>query len=223
MSRFDELLCLVLGELEEERVNRIMADTEADFEPSLCYKRRMNRLIRRTDQGPWIHRPVGKCFVAAMIAFCILCTTVFGVKATRVAIVEFFTRIVGEWMHICFEEEDIQKAPKTLEIAYVPQYIPTGYEEESYARRHLSVNIVWRNSDGQIIVWRQGTLGEMTAVRSDGAVETQIRNIPVVYYKSEGYHSWHWYANEYQFLLVTYEDFPIEEIEKIIDSVVAEE
>ena len=92
------------------------------------YENYMDNLIRRS-KNPFqryfntLGRRVAGIAAAMLIAFSCAMT----VKAVREPVVEFFTNIYEKFVEIIFGEDDIAKAPDTIETVYTLGFIPDGY------------------------------------------------------------------------------------------------
>ena len=154
-----------------------------------------------------------------MLILVLLSTTVIGVKAIRVPIVDFFTRVVGRWLYAEYDPNSIENAPKLLESIYFPQYIPEGYTLTEEKRGYVLYSVEWENSQKVSISFYQHTLHGEFGFNSEHTMEVFIGETHVLYTKGDGVSSYYWNNDEYGFSFSIWGDMSPEEVEKMIASV----
>ena len=151
----------------------------------------------------WYLNTTKKQAAAILIAIGLFCGLSIGVYAVREPIVEFFLNVKEKFSEVFFNQEDIEKAPKTIETVYTLGYVPEGYEliEENITK--YTVNYIWKNSDGMYINFSQYTLKNISAMDTeDSNCNTMyIDNIKVVYSEKFQTKNYFWNTDEYAFSL----------------------
>lgn len=185
------------------------------------YENYMDNLIRRS-KNPFqryfntLGRRVAGIAAAMLIAFSCAMT----VKAVREPVVEFFTNIYEKFVEIIFGEDDIAKAPDTIETVYTLGFIPDGYEMDRFFIDQYMTKMTWKNENGDRLVLSQGIL--------DGSfiIDTEESNNHIIEWNnkkiacSEKYGTKHffWNSDEYEFSLTMSSNISEEEALALIDS-----
>ncbi|MBQ9121675.1 MAG: DUF4367 domain-containing protein [Clostridia bacterium] len=214
---------LVRQALEQE-LDREVQDISSDERPTLSpgYRRAISRLSAR--QMPKKRRrtlfvTVGRRVAAFAFAILLTFSVTMSVKAIREPVTTFFTETVGEWVRTVYDTALRTRAPEIVEQAYVPEYVPDGYELIRWGHYKLSVHYIWENEDGELLMFDQSTLHGESFVRNKGATVMNLGDVQVLYYQGNSYHIYYWNTEEYEFCLSAYEVLSNEEIMKIIASV----
>ncbi len=124
---------------------------------------------------------------------------------------------------IHFQDDDVQKAPSTIETIYMPTYIPENYQLQFFDKNinNTSIQIRWEKSTEDYIEFYQDTLDGEEIIDSQEANYSEIyhNNIKFISIKKYDLAQYVWHTEEYRFLLIIYPHESDEENFKIIDSI----
>ena len=217
----EQTLCRLLGELEDYRV-RVLESVPARSIPlPASYAKRIGRLKDKS-----VHSDRGAAYYVArrvaifVLVFILAATGGTTVYAASDSVIAFFTELWGTWYNVDYDDTAIQDAPRTIEQVYFPEYVPEGYVLDWHNQFMLMANAQWRNEDGAVMSFAQITLQSDYYKRAEGTQEIRIGERRVLAQRLEDYYAYYWNTDEYAFLLSFWEDIPIEEVEKIMDSLV---
>ena len=185
------------------------------------YENYMDNLIKRS-KNPFQRyfntagRRVSGIAAAMLIAFSCSMT----VKAVREPVVEFFANIYEKFVEVFFGEDDIAKAPDTIETVYTLGFIPDEYEVDRFIIDDSATSMLWRNAQGDMIVLSQGVLeGSFTVdvEKSDFDI-IDWNGIRIAYTEKYGIKSFFWNSEEYEFSLTISSNISEEEALALIES-----
>ena len=185
------------------------------------YENYMDSLIRRS-KNPFqryfntVGRRVAGIAAAMLIAFSCSMT----VKAIRESVVEFFANTYEKFVEIIFGEDDITKAPDTIETVYTLGFIPNGYEIDRFFIDQYMTKMTWKNENGDRLVLSQGIFDGSFIMDTEEAnyhiIEWNGRKI--AYTEKYGIKSFFWNSEEYEFSLTISSNISKEEALALIDS-----
>ena len=196
--------------------------TEEEIVYSEKYSKCMNRLLRR------MQSPVRRFFIkpARRVAGIAVALMIFIGSLTVVAegnVLHWFSEFYESHVKIYFEDDDIQKAPSTLETIYMPTYIPENYTTKTVYHNSLNTifQIQWTAENGDYISFNQSILdGEETLdIEETEYCEVYHGEMTYLYIKKYGLIQYIWNTNEYMFNLTIDKNYSEEENWKIIDSI----
>ena len=195
-----------LMEAQKEEFSGVPQEDELDVSFSPEFEKNMERLCRGTQRKTWrlVNTTAKRVLIAAILVVLLAMTVVAAVPALREGLIRFFTHDNGVFYSFEFSEEDLARAPETIETVYLPTYIPEGYhlisgpnvdglltsvlyqdENEYYAIRY-SQYALW--SDGPIANV-DSNIPTMLGIDSEGAItETAIINgyeVQAIHYNPE--------------------------------------
>ena len=185
------------------------------------YENYMDNLIRRS-KNPFqryfntLGRRVAGIAAAMLIAFSCAMT----VKAVRETVVEVFTNIYEKFVEIIFGEDDIAKAPDTIETVYTLGFIPDGYEMDRFFIGRDTTNMTWKNENGDRLVLSQGILDGSFIMDTEEADYHIIEwnNKKIACTEKYGTKYFFWNSDEYEFSLIISSNISEEEAIALIDS-----
>ena len=146
----------------QEATQKFSQQLDARLKKSKAYARR-----RR------IWQTLNRAAVAMLIMLVILGTTVATVEAVRVRVLNFLMDIQKEYTS--FELKDsssgLEGGSATVDWrqAYVPTYIPDGYEVSAVSDGKLSKTIEFKNPQGSLITYTELSAGNKLAVDTENA------------------------------------------------------
>ena len=185
------------------------------------YENYMDNLIKRS-KNPFqryfntVGRRVAGIAAVMLIAFSCSMT----VKAVREPVVEFFANIYEKFVEIIFGEDDIAKAPDTIETVYTLGFIPDGYEMDRFFIDRDMTNMTWKNENGDRLVLSQGIL------KGSFTMDTEEANYQIIEWNGRkiacaekyGTKYFFWNSDEYEFSLTISSNISEEETLALIDS-----
>ena len=137
--------------------------------------------------------------IAAILAA--LVTTAMATPAIREALIKFFAHNAGTHYEFSFDPEQAATAPRYIEQAYLPTYIPDGYTAETVVIHPGFVTGMWSSESGGYMMFNQLPIpndGEGPAPDAED-VTVEILNLngyEVFCVYAEGY-MYHWTDNKY--------------------------
>lgn len=185
------------------------------------YLRDMKRVLSKSKN------PIHRCFnsvgrrvagIAAALLIAFSCSMT--VKAIREPVVEFFANIYEKFVAIFFEEDDIAKAPNTIETVYTLGFIPDGYMVDRFYVDDYTTDMVWKNGNGDRLALSQGILdGSFTLdVEESDYNIIEWNNKKIACSEKHGIKSFFWNSEEYEFSLTMSSNISEEEAFALIDS-----
>lgn len=185
------------------------------------YERYMNSLIKRS-KNPFqrYFNTVGRHVAGIAAAILIVFGCSMTVSAVREPVVEFFTNIYEKFFEIFFEEDDIAKAPDTIETVYTLGFIPDGYEIDQFIIDEIATDMTWKNKNGDRLVLSQGVLtGSFTLDIEDTDYNVvEWNNKKIAYGEKYGIKYFFWNSTEYEFSLTVSSNISKDEVFALIDS-----
>ena len=137
------------------------------------YRRRTEKLMRKTNSGTWHYVNTGwkrAILVAALVA--LLTLTVMAFPAVRRAVANLFVDDVGTHYEFTIDPEEAATAPHQIETAYAPTYIPEEYTLNSELISAVDTSYVWySSSDTDYIAFSQAALN--TRLQSGGGINSE--------------------------------------------------
>ena len=186
------------------------------------YENYMNNLIKRS-KNPFqrYFNTIGKRVAGIAAAILIVFSCSMTVSAVREPVVEFFTNIYEKFVEIFFEEDAIAKAPDTIETVYILGTIPGDYVIDHFIIDDVATDMIWRNNDGNRIVFSQGILhGSFVVDTEETAYDIIERNgKKIAYSEKYGIKSFFWNSTEYEFSLTIPSNISNEEAFVLIESI----
>lgn len=194
---------------------------EGEIDLGNDYENYMDNLIKRSKKPFQRYfntagRRIAGLAAAMLIAFGCSMT----VKAVREPVVEFFANIYEKFVEIIFGEDDIAKAPDTIETVYTLGFIPNGYEMDRFFIDRDMTNMTWINKNGDSLVLSQGILdGSFIMDREESSYHIIERNNKKIAYSEKyGRKCFLWNSEEYEFSLTMSSNISEEEALALIDS-----
>lgn len=186
------------------------------------YLRDVERLIRKS-KNPirWHFDTVGKRVAAAAIAAIALSGSMMSVSAVRKPVVEFITNVYEKFVEIFFDEEDVAKAPSTIDTVYTLGIVPEGYTINKYIIDANSTYMSWINNNGEKLVFMQGILdGNNMIDNEDAQFELiSIDGMKIAYVNKNGAKYYFWNTLDYKFTLLVSETISHDATLELIESV----
>lgn len=195
---------------------------EGEIHYSEDYLRDMEKLIKKS-RNP-IRKyfdTVGKRVAAAVIAAVALSGSMMSVSAVREPVVEFITNVYEKFVEIIFDEEDIVKAPSTIEIVYTLGKIPEDYVFDNITIGKLTTCFTWCNKNGDKIFFSQNILDNSDLLDNESSEYELLfhDNMKIAYTNKNGIRSFIWNTAEYTYMLYVPDDIYMDECYEIIESV----
>ena len=160
-------------------------------------------------------------FIAAILAA--LTTTVLAVPAIREGLIKFFQQNAGTHYEFSFDPEQAATAPKTIEKAYMPTYIPNGYTAEVIDINSDLVVGIWVSGAGEYISFDQLPIPNDSEGPQPDAEDVTVETIVLNGYEvfcvyADGY-TYHWTDNEYFYQLYFNASIAKEDSLKVFSSI----
>lgn len=209
-------------EINQWEYENLHLDTLEEVIPSTRYKKRMDRLIRRQKQPCWKYvNTVGKRVAVFVLAITLTFALSMSVAAVREPVVEFFVNVYEKFVEFFYDEDDIAKAPDTIETVYTLGYVPEGYELEKVIVEECATKMVWKNSTDNRITFSQKLLSLNDLLDNEFSnYETFVFNdMKIAYIRKNNIIVCVWNSYNYSYALSVPEEISIEECILLIESV----
>ena len=133
---------------------------------------------------------------------------------------EFFIEALDKYIGF-YIADDADENEGKIEVAYMPSYLPEGYELNSCDYHTVAINSVWKNQNSYIRLEQTVISKNSITVdnESEEYVKRELGSISAYYTQSMGLHILLWNDSEYVFLLQCSLELPWSEIERMILSI----
>lgn len=142
------------------------AEIDHDFSPT--FEQKIDRLCRSTQKRTWryVNTTAKRVLIAAVLFVLLAMTVVATVPALREGLIKIFTHDTGVAYTFEFTEEDLARAPESIETVFLPTYIPEGYE---YIGGDIAESISQVNySDNYYLIsYKQFAIWDMDPITND--------------------------------------------------------
>ena len=183
------------------------------FDFSSNFEKKMSKLISKERRIKFsTRRKISKSFLAAVIAAVIMFTGTMSVSATRRKAVDFIEKVFPKHITIELSDDSVPKYDY-LQTEYTLSSVPNGYELTEYEKTEYSVWSVWKNVNGDEIVFSQAVVGGSMSVDNEHNLEYLKINGYKAYLITEEYNcTLVWNDSNYQYTI----DVPMNEKDNII-------
>ncbi len=183
------------------------------FDFSSNFEKKMLKLISKERRIKFsTRRKISKSFLAAVIATVIMFTGTMSVSATRRKAIDFIEKVFPKHITIELSDDSVPKYDY-LQTEYTLSSVPNGYELTEYEKTEYSVWSVWKNVNGDEIVFSQAVVGGSMSVDNEHNLEYLKINGYKAYLITEEYNcTLVWNDSNYQYTI----DVPMNEKDNII-------
>lgn len=123
-------------------------DDLIDIRPSINFKKKMEKLIKKEKRVVWRYTNTAYKRVAILVAVLVMMfATACSVSAIREPIVEFFTEVYESFTRYFFEGDTVTNISNVFELTNLPD----GFEIRETTSGPLSITTIYENGDGHII------------------------------------------------------------------------
>lgn len=175
--------------MEAERIDNssLKSEDEIEWDFSEKFEKSMNQLIKKNNHIRLsTRRKIRKGLLAAILAIIVAFTGLMSVSATRTPFVEFMKKVLPQFNEVTLSDEATPPVER-IETEYTLTNLPEGYEIDTYQKDDLGIFSVWKNKNGDEIVFSQNLID--TNFTFDNEHNYQETNI-------NGYEA---YLNTYEF------------------------
>lgn len=175
--------------MEAERIDNsnLKSEDEIEWDFSEKFEKSMNQLIKKNNYIKLsTRRKIRKGLLAAILAIIVAFTGLMSVSATRTPFVEFMKKVLPQFNEVTLSDEATPPVER-IETEYTLTNLPEGYEIKEYQKDDLGIFSVWKNKNGDEIVFSQNLID--TNFTFDNEHNYQETNI-------NGYEA---YLNTYEF------------------------
>lgn len=153
-----ELFIRAILDAEQITNKEYLSKDDFHFEFSDKFEKKMQKLIAKENRIKFqTRRIISRSLIAAIIAVIVMFTGLMSVSASRQKIIEFIETVFPKYTQVELSEESAP-TPETIETAYTLGYVPDGYKLVQYDRDEVSVFAIWKNENGEEIVFSQDIL-----------------------------------------------------------------
>lgn len=190
MKVTDELLRDAFLKLSDELLSEWEKIPDTHHKPSQQFKKKMKKLIGKTK-----NRELCKEFIkigkVAAAFFIVIGAVLFGSTLTAKADPHLYFKKMEVILNDAFMYVYDSESQNNTLTFYEPTYVPEGYEEVDRMMDNTSINIRYKNSQGESIVWDQMLVLNTTVMgvdsEYDAEIETQYagENVKMYIYKDK--------------------------------------
>lgn len=194
---------------------------EGEIDLGEDYENYMNNLIKRSKNPfPRYFNTMGRRVAGIVASILIVFGCSMAVSAVREPIVEFLVDVYTEFIEIYFSDDDIAKAPDTIETVYVLGTVPDGYKIDQFLIYNLFTSLTWVNENGDRLVLSQNCLGGSLILDAEGTNYDVVewKNQKIICAEKYGRRFFFWNSTEYAFSLIVSSDISVDEVLALIDS-----
>ena len=200
-------------------------ESELDYTFSPGFQRKMQRIIRAQVHGYWnMVNTMGKRIAIAAAIIVMLLTTAMAIKPVRERVITFFIEVYEDFFEIRFgtEQKNDLDPVATSMTRYALTFVPDGYIEIDCLELETIIHTTWQNSTGfRITLQQEPGTNEITLDNIE--VQPIIINhnsLRILHQQFNDTSMFIWDNDNYIFYLTIYEDFSLEDVLSMIDSVV---
>lgn len=146
--------------MEAENISNssLKSEDDIDWDFSVAFENRMNMLLAKDNRIKiQTRRKISRALLTAIIAIIVMLTGMMSVSATRKPFIEFVEKIKPKYVDVSLSEDSTPPVDK-IQTEYTLASLPDGYELETYQKDDYSVLVVWKNNNGEEIVFSQNIL-----------------------------------------------------------------
>jgi len=180
------------------------SDDQIDHIFSSKFERSMKKLIHQSKKELSANRPraFNKRFIAALVAIIIIISTAMSVSAIRQRVIEFVSEVYQKYTQVFFSESQSSSVESKIFTAYMPRYIPKGFE---LVNQDTNATVLLDYEKGNdYISYEQGWIDEISMqINTEGVKleELKFNNLPAKYYSNKGVQNLIWYDNHYMYMV----------------------
>lgn len=210
--------------LEAEQISNTKYLNKEDytFEFSEKFEKRMQKLISKENRIKFsTRRKISKSLLAAIIAIMVMLTGLMSVSASRQKIIKFIETIFPKYTQVELSK-DSTPSLDTIETAYTLGCVPDGFALEQYNQDEVSVFAIWKNGNGEEIVFLQNLLdGDLSIDNEHRYNVVNINGYNAYIYSRNSTYEICWNDENYRYRLnipVHYKDDLIVMVKNIIEN-----
>lgn len=202
------------------RINALPSDDQIDHIFSAQFEHHMEKLIHQSKKklSGGKSKTLNKRFIALLVAVTIIISTAMSVSAIRQRVIEFVTEVYQKYTQVFFSESPSSQLDNELFTAYMPTYIPKGFELVNQDTNGTVLVDYEKGND--FISYEQARINEVSMqINTEGVKLEELRfnNLPAKYYSNQGVQNLIWYDSHYMYMVSSTLDR--ETVMKIAESV----
>lgn len=190
--------------MEAERIDNasLKSEDEIEWDFSEKFEKSMNQLIKKNNHIKLsTRRNIRKGLLAAIIAIIVAFTGLMSVSATRTPFIEFIKKVFPQFNEVTLSEESTPPVER-IETEYTLTDLPEGFEIKEYQKDDLGIFTVWKNQNGDKIVFSQNLIdASFTFDNEHSYKETNINGYEAYLNTYEFESSLKWSDGYYWFVL----------------------
>ncbi len=204
ISFTDEMFKAAVKKADWVRINALPSDDQIDHIFSAEFERNMEKLIRQSKKklSGGKSKTLNKRFIAVLVAIIIMISTAMSVSAIRQRVIEFITEVYQKYTQVFFSESQSSKVESKIFEAYMPSYIPKGFELVNQDTNGTVLLDYEKGSD--FISYQQGRIDEISMqINTEGVQleELKFNNLSAKYYSNNGVQNLIWYDSRYMYMV----------------------
>ncbi|WP_296967696.1 DUF4367 domain-containing protein [uncultured Eubacterium sp.] len=156
------------------------------FEFSPKFEKKMSKLVSKEHLIKFsIRRKISKSLIAAVVAIIVMFTGLMSVSASRRKIIDFVETLFPGYVSIDLTK-DSQLDDETIKTEYTLKTVPDGFKIVQYDRNDYGVFCLWRNENGEQLVFSQDTMSASITIDNEHYFERTLINGNKAYIYGEG-------------------------------------
>jgi len=188
-----------------------------EFSPE--FQQKMSKLLEKPKTNQFrMFNSVGKRVAVIFVVLALTFTTVFGVKALRIPVIEFFNRIYEEFTSLFTIGTNADYDDNFVFDPKEPEYTVDGFEVENRTQRKDMYQLEYSSATGSSYYFKQDILYQDQKIDKQTEYdEVSINGKLGYYYGSERRNTLVWYDSHYSYMI--FGDISKEEMIKVAESV----
>lgn len=154
------------------RYQKILDEDTSPVQLSDAYKASIDKLTNRSSRKTWkyVNTAWKRVLVAVILMFLLAATAFAAVPALREGLIRFFMHDDGIAFTFEFSQEDIDRAPKEIQVYYAPTFIPSQFSLVDEVVLQEEAHRYYMDDAGNVLDYRQSVLWQYESVlfESDG-------------------------------------------------------
>ena len=211
-----------LKQADDDYINGLNLSSMSAVKFSEKYDKNMKRLIKSQKRSYWkFINSAGKKAAIVVLALILSFIMSLNIQAIRTPVFGFFENIFEKFSEIFTDKSEISEYPTTIEEVYSLTGLPEGFVETECVKNDVSVETVWKNGDIVIKLYQSTLDGKITIDTEDSNnIKTEHEGKEVIYTSKNNQTRIIWHNGKYRFSLRYNEEKTLEEMIKMIDSVI---
>lgn len=181
-----EMFCSAFMQAEQILNAPYLENSDFRFEFSDKFESKMQSLISKERRIKFsTRRKISKSLLVAVIAIIIMLTGTLSVSASRRKLIDFVETLTPGFLSIDLTK-DSQPGNEIIRTEYTLKTVPDGFKIIQYDKNDYGVFCLWRNENGEQLVFSQDTMSASITIDNEHYFERTLINGNKAYIYGEG-------------------------------------